>query len=155
MFLQPMLICQVAPLLQLFLLKACITNPKEQSPSWEAKSSSVCYKIPCILWNSEVHYRIHNSLYTSVRATCYAEFVVYQTILRELWIVKNRDAKKGILITNSQRACFDIYSKTTVDVYDVHQYHHTDTLLFIRANSNYSTQNKLHHHHHHPSRVRP
>jgi len=126
-----MLICQVAPLLQIFLLKACITNPKEQSSSWEANRSSAGQKIPCILWNSEVHYRTHNNLCTSVRATCYAQFIVHPTILRELRIVKNREAKKGILTTNWQTACCDIYYKTTVDLYGVHLCHHTDTLCFF------------------------
>jgi hypothetical protein len=39
--LQSMRICQVAPLLQIFLLKTCITTSKEQTPTWEAKRSSV------------------------------------------------------------------------------------------------------------------
>jgi hypothetical protein len=33
----------------------------EQSPSWEAKSSSATQEIPCILWIPKAHYRIHNS----------------------------------------------------------------------------------------------
>jgi len=31
----------------------------DQSPSWEANWFSGSQKIPCILWNPQVHYRIH------------------------------------------------------------------------------------------------
>ena len=34
----------------------------EQSPSWEANSSPASQKIPCILWETEVHHHVHNSL---------------------------------------------------------------------------------------------
>lgn len=32
-----------------------------QNPSWDTNSSSGGQDIPCILWNSEVHYHIHES----------------------------------------------------------------------------------------------
>jgi hypothetical protein len=38
-----------------------ISNFVEQSPSWEADSSSACQEIPHILLNLNLHYRVHNS----------------------------------------------------------------------------------------------
>jgi hypothetical protein len=43
--------------------KPPVTYSMEQSPSWEAKEANrfaASQEIPCILWNSKVHFRIHN-----------------------------------------------------------------------------------------------
>jgi hypothetical protein len=58
-----MLVGQVAPLLQVSLLKACVTNCTKQSPPWEVNRSTACQEIPLILLNSDVHYRIHKTVY--------------------------------------------------------------------------------------------
>ena len=36
-----------------------LTHSIQQSPSWEADRFSACQKIPYILWNQTVHYRIY------------------------------------------------------------------------------------------------
>ena len=36
-----------------------ITYSMQQSPSWEANRFAASQEIPCILWNSKVHYNIH------------------------------------------------------------------------------------------------
>jgi hypothetical protein len=41
--------------------KEAITNSMEQSPSWEAKTSSATQEIPRIPWKPKVHHRIHKS----------------------------------------------------------------------------------------------
>jgi len=38
-----------------------LTNLMEQSTSWESESSSNGQQIPRLLWNSNVHYGVHNS----------------------------------------------------------------------------------------------
>ena len=37
-------------------------NSVEQSSSWEANRSSATQEIPCILWNTKVHYRVYDRL---------------------------------------------------------------------------------------------
>ena len=39
-----------------------LTNSKEQSPSWEANSSSATPVIPHILWSPKLHFPVHKSL---------------------------------------------------------------------------------------------
>ena len=42
-----------------YLRSYLLTYSTEQSFSWEANRFSDSQEIPCILWNSKVHYRIH------------------------------------------------------------------------------------------------
>ena len=41
----------------------CITNSTKHSPSWEPNRFQASHEIPRIIWNANVHHRIHNSLY--------------------------------------------------------------------------------------------
>jgi len=41
------------------LLTYLLTHYMEQSLSWEANRFSACQEIPCILWNTEVYYRVY------------------------------------------------------------------------------------------------
>jgi hypothetical protein len=38
-----------------------LTNPMEQSPTWEANSHAASQEIPRLLWNSKVHCHVHRS----------------------------------------------------------------------------------------------
>jgi len=53
--------CFVAPRYKFsnYLLTYLLTYSVEQSHSWEANSFSAGQELPCILWNSKVHYRSH------------------------------------------------------------------------------------------------
>jgi len=42
-----------------YLLTYILTYSTEQSPSWETNRFSANQEIPFILWNPNVHYRIH------------------------------------------------------------------------------------------------
>jgi hypothetical protein len=45
--------------LQILQICMILTYSMEQSPSWEANRFSLSQDIPRILWNPNVHYRIH------------------------------------------------------------------------------------------------
>ena len=47
--------------LHTYLLIYLLTYSIEQSPPWEANRPTVSQQIPRIIWNPNVHYRIHNS----------------------------------------------------------------------------------------------
>jgi hypothetical protein len=38
-----------------------LNNSMEQSSSWGTNSRSASQEIPSLVWNPEVHYRVHNS----------------------------------------------------------------------------------------------
>jgi hypothetical protein len=38
------------------------TNYMEQSPSWEADSSTASQEIPCLVWKSYAHYHVQKCL---------------------------------------------------------------------------------------------
>jgi hypothetical protein len=42
-------------------LRSYVSNCMEQNPSWEANSHPASQEIPCLLWNTKVHYGVHNS----------------------------------------------------------------------------------------------
>ena len=44
-----------------FNMYKALTNSMEQSPSWEANSSSASQEIPRILFNTQVHYNIRKT----------------------------------------------------------------------------------------------
>ena len=54
------------------LIAKHLNNPMEQSPSWEANSSSASKEIPSILWNPKVDYSAHKSQYVQSTPSSYS-----------------------------------------------------------------------------------
>ena len=62
----------------------------EQSPSWGANRCSASQEIPCILWNSKVHYAFTGARHLSLSGLVYK----YQ----KPWQEKRLDGREGKLI---------------------------------------------------------
>jgi hypothetical protein len=44
-----------------YVIQCYLTNSMQQRPSWEVVSSIAGQEIPCLLWNEQFHYYVHNS----------------------------------------------------------------------------------------------